>query len=128
MGTFMDEGHMVLFSMVLESERGLSVWAYKVLTSQEAKELAKPRFESISALRERVDSLFKGSEIVIATARNDRIGRNYAVHTVESDLLDAVDWFLNGVIESVREVSDTETRVLAKLAGVDAASVELVDA
>ncbi len=51
---------MVLFSMVLESERGLSVWAYKVLTSQEAKELAKPRFESISALRERVDSLFKG--------------------------------------------------------------------
>lgn len=127
-GTFDVEGRKVLFFMVLESEGGLSVWAYKVLTAEQAEKFARPRFRSISALRECVDFLFSGSEIVLTIARNDRIGRNYAVHTVESNLLDAVDWFLNGVIDTVREVPNVETRVLAKLAGVDAASVELVDA
>ncbi|WP_204015348.1 hypothetical protein [Sphaerimonospora thailandensis] len=127
-GTFSLGRDLVLFTQILESSQGLSAWAYTCLTPEEADVAANVRFDSLDALRQFVEDRFLGKEAVLTLARGDRTADHWTRVEVTENLITAVEEFLNSIIRSVDEVADTDRRVSAKLAGLEAAASELVDA
>lgn len=120
-GTFRLNEQLVLFTQVMESDRGLSAWAYVCLG---AEDLSGVEFVSIDEMRDFVEAKFLGREAVLALAKDDLLGQ-WTRQTVANSLRNALEDFLNGIIKSVNEVPDTERRIRAKFAGLEAAEDEL---
>jgi hypothetical protein len=111
----------VLFTQVYEYDDEISVWAYIELPSRDLAEVADRKFKSSEDLTAWVEKRFVGRTAVLALAREDRLASQRRHQPVESNLLDATDAFLTEVLENV----PVETRVRAKMAGVDVARAEL---
>lgn len=128
-GTFRIDGDLVLFTQVLESSQRFSVWAYVCPSSTEIEEISTMTFTSVDDLRDYVERVFQGREAVLALARDDRIIGHWTRAEITGDgLVAAVESFLNDILKSVNAVQDTERRVLAKLAGLEATESELTPA
>jgi hypothetical protein len=67
-GTFTVRGATVLFSAVDGVEGRLSVWAYTCLAAGEARDLETKTFASLSGLRQFVQKIFDGRQLVLALA------------------------------------------------------------
>ena len=129
-GTFRVNGDLVLFAQVLEGSHGLSAWAYVCLDASEAREVADIAFDSLDHLDNFVEARFLGREAVLALAMEDRID-NWTRGKVADGLLSAVESFINDVIQNTvntAKVPDPKQRVLAKIAGLEAAKSELTPA
>ena len=126
-GVFWMGQSAVLFTMVFEGDKDLSVWAYAELDAEVAADIEELDFDSLEALDEWVDVQFLGREAVFAIVHEDKIGSRWVRLRVESGLLEATDSFLTAVIQSLEKVEDTTSRIRAKIAGLDAARSELPD-
>ncbi|GAA2997187.1 hypothetical protein [Streptosporangium longisporum] len=129
-GTFRVNGDLVLFAQVLEGSHGLSAWAYVHLDDSEAREVAGVAFDSLDHLDSFVEARFLGREAVLALAMEDRIDK-WTRSRVVGGLLSAVESFINDVIKdtaTTAKVPDPKERVLAKIAGLEAARSQLAPA
>ncbi len=126
-GTFSSEGETVFFMAVEAFENRLSLWAYACLTSAEARDLAKAEFDSADSLREFAEELLGARKVVFALA-DDLLIRRWSVADSEGPVYDLAIDFLNSVLESIKGSQDPSTRLRAKLAQVDVATTELVEA
>jgi len=116
-GTFTVKGVTVLFDVFggVETEM-TTVWAYAALEPSEADELAEVSFDSVTELQEFVQEKLNGRQLVFALA-DDR-----------GDLYEVATTFLDQVLQQSRAKLDAGTRFRAKLAEVDAAAHDLVEA
>ena len=117
----------VLFTVVGETDERLSVWAYTSLTEDERHSLANLQVNSIQDLRDLVDDTFEGRDAVFALADDLKVVRWSPVR-VESCLVEAASDFLSQVLKAIETNRAPADRFQAKLAEVEAATVELVDA
>ena len=89
-GVFWMEQTAVLFTMVFEGDRNLSVWAYVELDQKVAADLPTLAFDSLETLDDWVDDQFLGREAVLAIAREDKIGSRWTRLHIESGLLASI--------------------------------------
>ncbi|MFG1878783.1 hypothetical protein ACGFIV_28445 [Sphaerisporangium sp. NPDC049003] len=122
-GTFRVCSDLVMFTQVLETAKGLSAWAYTCVSVSDEDQLADVTFPSADELRSFVETLFRGREAVLVLARDDRIIANWTRSLVKGGLVRTVEQFIN---DTMNQVSDSQQRVRAKFAGLDAAPPELV--
>ncbi|GGO30830.1 hypothetical protein GCM10010116_61740 [Microbispora rosea subsp. aerata] len=127
-GTFRVGDNVILFTQVLESSHGLSAWAYTCLTPEQVDSTSNAYFSSVDELHQFVENCFLGKEAVLTLVRDDRTAGEWTRVEVTKNLVSAVEEFLNGIISSVDREPDTGRRVSAKLAGLEAATSELVNA
>lgn len=125
-GTFKSHGNTVFFTMVAEYE-STSVWAYTCLPGEEAKGLASVQFDSVESLREFADHLLEGRKMAFALAE-DLLIKRWSVPDEGGSLYDLGTQFLNQVLEGLKRTRDPGTMLRAKLAQVDVAANELVEA
>jgi hypothetical protein len=125
-GTFSSDGDVVFFTMVAGAGARVSVWAYTCLTAVEARELAEAEFDSTESLHSFVEGLLGGRKLVFALA-DDLLIRNWSPADHTGPVHDLAIDFLNSILESVKD-PDPATMLRAKLAQVDVATTELVDA
>jgi hypothetical protein len=125
-GTFSFHGMTMFFTIVVEFESA-SVWAYTCLSPEEAQGLADLEFESVPDLRAFIEKQLAGRKIAFALAYDLRI-RNWSVTDQKSPLNELGIAFLNQVLDGLKNQRDSGTMLRAKLAQVDVASMELVDA
>lgn len=125
-GTFRTHGKTVFFTIVVEFGN-TSVWAFTCLPADEARRLADVEFESPAALREFAEKLFVGRKVLFALA-HDLLIRNWSVREEDGSLEELGLGFLSDVYEGLKNTKDTGTMLRAKLAQVDTAATELVDA
>jgi hypothetical protein len=125
-GTFRTHGKTVFFTVVVEFGN-TSVWAYTCLPAAEAKRLTEVEFESPAALRECAEQLLAGHKVAFALAA-DLLIMHWSVHDEDGSLEELGLGFLNEVYEGLKSSKDPATMLRAKLAQVDTASTELVDA
>jgi hypothetical protein len=126
-GTFTSDGCTIFFTAVAALENRVSVWAYACLTSDEARELAKTEFDSVASLHEFAEGLLNGRKIVFALA-DDLLIRRWSPADGKGPVDELAIDFLNDILESVKDSRDPGTMLRAKLAQVDVATTELVDA
>ena len=126
-GTFTIDGTTVFFLAVTAVGERLSLWAYSCLTSEEAQELAAAEFDSTASLREFAERLFDDRRVVFALA-NDLLIQHWSVADGKGPIDERAIDFLNNVLESVKDNRHPNRMVTAKLAQVDVATTELVDA
>jgi len=127
-GTFLSDGEPVLFTIVGGLDARITVWAYTCLTQREAQKLAAREFDSVNDLREFVEKFFKDRRIVLALADDLRIRYWGPADSPKGALYDRAIDFLNGVLNAVMNQADASTMFRAKLAQVDVATAELIDA
>ncbi|MCG5219403.1 hypothetical protein [Streptosporangium sp. KLBMP 9127] len=120
-GTFRVGADLVMFTQVLESSHGLSAWAYVCVRPEESEEFGDVTFGSTDELRGFVEATFLDREAVLTLARDDRIIDRWTRSDVTNGLVPTVEGFLNRIIGSVNDVENTERRVGAKFAGLEAA-------
>jgi len=127
-GTFRSHDEPVFFTTIGEYGDN-SVWAYVCLTEQEAKDFAQAEFESPEAMREFAEELLRGRKTLFALA-DDLLIRNWSVlgEDEQGSLDDLALVFLNRVLEGLKSHTNSATMLRAKLAQVDVASAELIDA
>jgi hypothetical protein len=127
-GTFTVNGVTVLFDVFggVETEM-TTVWAYAVLEPSEADELAEVSFDSVTELQEFVQEKLNGRQLVFALA-DDLLISSWAVSEERGDLYEVATTFLDQVLRQARSKQDVGTRFRAKLAEVDAAAHDLVEA
>jgi hypothetical protein len=128
-GTFRLRDEIVLFTQVVEnSHSNFSAWAYVCLNTAESEDFEELSFPNVDELRSFIEGIFADREAVLALAKGDRID-HWTRKEVRGSLLSAVEEFLNDVIyEAVhRTTRTTEQRVMAKIAGLEAAQSELAD-
>jgi hypothetical protein len=126
-GTFSSNGRTVLFAAVGGFETRISVWAYTCLESQEADEFSAIDFDSVDDLRELVHETFAGRRVVLALA-DDLLIQSWAPAETQGELFELATIFLEHVLAETRSRQNAGTQFRAKLAQVDVATHELVDA
>lgn len=126
-GTFTSNGNTVLFMIVVAAETRVSVWVYTCLTRDEARGLATAEFDSVASLRQFAEGLFDGRKLVFALAE-DLLIQKWSVAEGTGSLPELAIDFLNGILKSIEGSRDADTMLRAKLAQVDVATTELVDA
>lgn len=124
-GTFSVGDSVILFTLVMETDSDVSVWAYMELPHDVAQSVGDLSFEGVHDLNQWVEEQFRGHEAVLAFAKEGRLAGRWGRKHVDRDLLTALESFLQDLIHSVDEVEDTSTRIRAKVAGVAAARREL---
>lgn len=117
----------VLFTAIGGTDDRLSVWAYTCLSDDERDKLSGTEVTSVRELRDLVDRAFEGREAVFALADNLAIDQWSRV-MVDTDLLEAASDFLTQILKVLESSRDPGTRFQAKLAEVEAATQELVEA
>jgi hypothetical protein len=125
-GTFSSHGMTVFFANVAEFESA-SVWAYTCLSAQEAQELPGVEFESAADLRSFAEKQLANRKIAFALAY-DFLIRHWSTMDVQGGLHELGMTFLNQVLDGLKNQRDSATMLRAKLAQVDVATTELVDA
>ena len=126
-GTFTASDVTVLFSVLGGVETEMTVWAYTCLEPDEDSELADASFASVPELHASVQQLLAGRQLVFALA-DDLIISSWAVSEVEGDVYEAATTFLENVFAQTRGRLTADTRFRAKLAQVDVATHNLVEA
>jgi len=126
-GTFTIDGTTVFFLALTAVGERLSLWAYTCLTSKEAHELAVAEFDSTASLREFAERLLDDRRVVFVLA-DDLIIRRWSVADSKGPIDERAIDFLNSVLESVKDNRHPTRMITAKLAEVDVATTELVDA
>jgi beta-xylosidase len=126
-GTFTVKDTTVLFTLVGGSADELSVWAYVCLEDDEAVSAASATFESLSELRQFVDDAFTGRRPVLALA-DDLLITSWSVPEDNGELYEVATTFLEQVLAQTRSRLDSGARFRAKLAQVDVATHELMEA
>jgi hypothetical protein len=126
-GTFTVRDVTVLFSVVGGVETEMTVWAYACLESDEASELADASFASLSELRHFVQEMLTGRQLVFALA-DDLLISSWAVSEDQGDVYEVATTFLEHVLARTRSKLTAGIRFRAKLAEVDVATHDLVEA
>lgn len=126
-GTFRTAECTVLFTAVGGFESRTSVWAYACLQPEEARNLGEPSFDSLSDMREFIEKEFAGRTLVLALA-NDLTVSRWAVADETGALYDVATTFLERIMAETRNRQDAGTKFRAKLAQVDIATDELIEA
>jgi hypothetical protein len=126
-GTFLTRDVPVLFNLLGGVETETTVWAYACLEPDEAHDFADVSFASLTDLREYVQEKLNGRQLVFALA-DDLLISSWAVSEERGDLYEVATTFLDQVLQQARSKLDAATRFRAKLAEVDAAARDLVQA
>jgi len=126
-GTFTIDGTTVFFLAVTAVGERLSLWAYGCLTSEEAHELGVAEFDSIATLREFAERLLDDRRVVFALA-DDLLIRRWSVAESKGPIDERAIDFMNSVLEAVKDDRHPNRMITAKLAQLDVATTELVDA
>jgi len=126
-GTFTVNGLTVLFDVLGGFETEMTVWAYTCLEPSEADELAEVSFDSVTELQEFVQEKLNGRQLVFALA-DDLLISSWAVSEERGDLYEVATTFLDQVLQQARGKLNAGTRFRAKLAQVDVATHDLVEA
>jgi hypothetical protein len=126
-GTFVVRDVTVLFNVLGGVETETTVWAYTCLEPDEAEELADVSFASVAELREFVQEKLDGRQLVFALA-DDLLISGWAVSEEKGDLYEVATTFLDQVLQQARGKLNAGTRFRAKLAQVDVAAHDLVEA
>ena len=126
-GTFSTQAGTVLFTAVGGFETRISVWAYASLQADEARDLAEVSFNSLPDLHQFVEETFANHRLVLALA-DDLVINGWAVPEDKGQLYEVATTFLEQVLAETRSRQDAATRFRAKLAQVDVATHELVEA
>lgn len=126
-GTFTTQGTVVLFTLVGGSETQISVWAYAPLSQGEAEDLADRTFASATELRQFVRDVFDGRQVVLALA-DDLMVSSWSVFEVKGELYEVATSFLEQVLAQAQGRLNAGTEFRAKLAQVDVATHDLLDA
>jgi hypothetical protein len=124
-GTFTVRGATILFSAVDGVEGRLSVWAYTCLAAGEARDLETKTFASLSGLRQFVQKIFDGRQLVLALA-DDLVITSWTAPEDQGGLYEVATAFLEQVLAQSRGRLNADTTFRAKLAEVDVATHELV--
>jgi hypothetical protein len=126
-GTFVVRDVTVLFNVLGGVETETTVWAYTCLESDEVDELADMSFGSVTELREFVQERLNGRQLVFALA-DDLLISSWAVSEEKGELYEVATTFLDQVLQHARSKLNSGTRFRAKLAQVDVAAHDLVEA
>jgi hypothetical protein len=126
-GAFTTNGATVLFAFVGGSETRMSVWAYACLEPGEADEFASVSFASLPDLRQFIHETFADRGLVLALA-DDLLISNWTVSEDGGELYEAATKYLEQVLALSRDKQNAGTRFRAKLAQVDVATHELIEA
>ena len=108
-------------------ETDVTVWAYACLNPEEAHDLDAIEFDSLADLRKFVDDTFATHRLVFALA-DDLLITSWAVAERVGPVYEVATDFLEQVLTQTRSQLDPGGRFRAKLAEVDAATHELVEA
>jgi hypothetical protein len=117
----------VLFNVMEGVETETTVWAYACLEPDEAHDLAEVSFASLTELRQFVQEKLNGRQLVFALA-DDLLISSWAVSEERGDLYEVATTFLDQILRQAQSKLDAGTRFRAKLAEVDAAAHDLVEA
>lgn len=123
-GTFVVRDVTVLFNVLGGVETETTVWAYTCL---EPDEFADVSFASVSELRAFVQEKLDGRQLVFALA-DDLLISSWAVSEEKGELYEVATTFLDQVLQQARNKLNAGTRFRAKLAEVDVAAHDLVEA
>jgi len=126
-GMFTAATGTVPFTAVGGFETDVSVWAYACLAPEEAGGLHQIEFGSMDDLREFVDQICATHRLVLALA-DDLLITSWAVAERVGPVYEVATDFLEQVLTQTRSQLDPGGRFRAKLAEVDAATHELVEA
>jgi hypothetical protein len=126
-GTFVVRDVTVLFNVIGGVETETTVWAYLCLEPDEAHDLADVSFASLTELREFVHEKLNGRQLVFALADHLLI-TSRAVSEEKGELYEVATTFLDQVLQQARGKLNAGTRFRAKLAQVDVAAHDLVEA
>lgn len=126
-GTFTSNIGTVVFTVLGGVETDVSVWAYACLTPEEAQGLDTIEFDSLAHLREYIDETFATHRLVLALA-DDLLIASWAVAERIGPLYEVATDFLEQVLVQTRSQLDPGARFRAKLAEVDVATHELIEA
>jgi deoxyribodipyrimidine photolyase len=105
----------------------MTVWAYTCLEPDEVDEFAEVSFASVSELREFVQEKLNGRQLVFAFA-DDLLITSWAVSEEKGELYEVATTFLDHVLQQAQSKLIPVTRFRAKLAQIDVAAHDLVDA
>jgi hypothetical protein len=108
-------------------ETEMTVWAYTCLEPSEAAELAEVSFDSVTELQKFVQDKLTGRQLVFALA-DDLLISSWAVSEEKGELYEVATTFLDHVLQQARGTLNAGTRFRAKLAQVDVATPDLVEA
>ena len=126
-GTFVVRDTTVLFNVMGGVETDTTVWVYACLAPGEAEEFANLSFASVAELREFVQGKLNGRQLVFALA-DDLLISSWAVSEEKGELYEVATTFLDQVLQQARSKLNSGTRFRAKLAQVDVAAHDLVEA
>jgi len=126
-GTFTTNAGSVIFTVLGGVETDVTVWAYACLTPEEAHDLDAIEFGSLADLRMFIDEIFATRRLVLALA-DDLLITSWAVAERIGPLYEVATDFLEQVLTQTRSQLDPGARFRAKLAEVDAATHELIEA
>jgi len=126
-GMFTAAAGTVLFTAVGGFETDLSVWAYACLDPEEARGHDEIEFESMDDLRTFIDETFATHRLVLALA-DDLLITSWAAAERVGPLYEVATDFLEQVLAQTRSQLDPGARFRAKLAAVDVATHELIEA
>jgi hypothetical protein len=126
-GTFTTNAGTVIFTVLGGVETDVTVWAYACLTPGEAHDLDAIEFNSLADLRTFIDETFATRRLVLALA-DDLLITSWAVAERIGPLYEVATDFLEQVLTQTRSQLDPGARFRAKLAEVDAATHELIEA
>jgi hypothetical protein len=126
-GTFTSDVGTVIFTVLGGVETDVSVWAYACLTPGEAQGLDEIEFESMDDLRAFIDETFPNHRLVLALADDLLITRWTEAERI-GPLYEVATDFLEQVLAQTRSQLGPGARFRAKLAEVDVATHELIEA
>jgi hypothetical protein len=126
-GMFVARDATVLFSVMGGVESDTTVWVYTCLAPGEAEEFASLSFASVAELREFVEGELNGRQLVFALA-DDLLISSWAVSEEKGELFEVATKFLDQVLREAQGKLNTGTRFRAKLAQVDVAAHDLIEA
>jgi hypothetical protein len=116
-----------LFTAIGETDDRLSVWAYTCLTEDDLSRLSAAQVGSVEELCELLSRIFVGREAVLALADNLKIDQ-WSPVKVEADLMETASDFLSQILKVLENSRGPGARFQARLAEVEAATQELIDA
>jgi hypothetical protein len=117
----------VSFTAIGATDDRLSMWAYTCMTENEHRDFSGVWVSSVQALRDVVDITFAGRRAVLALADDLAIDQ-WSPVAVESGLLETAAGFLTQVLKALESNRHPQDRLQARLAEVEAAAQELIDA
>lgn len=117
----------VIFTVLGGVATDVSVWAYACLTPGKAQGLDEIEFESMDDLRAFIDETFVSHRLVLALA-DDLLITSWAAAERIGPLYEVATDFLEQVLAQTRSQLDLGARFRAKLAAVDVATHELIEA